>query len=48
MSDVALFVPCYIDQFYPRVGVSAASVLIAFVAGGWFVERSLDLRLMPF
>ncbi|MET0230114.1 MAG: HupE/UreJ family protein [Rhodanobacteraceae bacterium] len=35
-------------RFYPRVGVSAASALIAIVAGGWLVERSLDLRLMPF
>jgi len=35
-------------RFYPRIGVSTASALIAIVAGGWFVERSLDLRLMPF
>jgi L-lactate dehydrogenase complex protein LldE len=25
--DAALFVPCYIDQFYPRVGLAAAEVL---------------------
>ena len=25
--DVALFVPCYIDQFYPRVGLATAEVL---------------------
>ena len=25
--DVALFVPCYVDQFYPRVGLAAAEVL---------------------
>ena len=25
--EVALFVPCYIDQFYPRVGLAAAAVL---------------------
>jgi L-lactate dehydrogenase complex protein LldE len=25
--EVALFVPCYIDQFYPRVGLAAADVL---------------------
>lgn len=36
------------SRFYPRVGVSTASVVIAIVAGGWLIERSLDLRLMPF
>lgn len=36
------------SRLYARVGVSAASVVIAIVAGGWLVERSLDLRLMPF
>src|SRR5919109_1046291 len=25
--DVALFVPCYIDQFYPRVAIAAVEVL---------------------
>src|SRR2546428_764131 len=25
--DAALFVPCYVDQFYPRVGLAAAEVL---------------------
>jgi hypothetical protein len=35
-------------RFYPRVGVSAASAVIAIVAGGWLVERSLDLKIMPF
>ncbi len=25
--DAALFVPCYVDQFYPRVGLAAAAVL---------------------
>jgi L-lactate dehydrogenase complex protein LldE len=25
--DVALFVPCYVDQFYPRVGLATAEVL---------------------
>jgi L-lactate dehydrogenase complex protein LldE len=25
--DVALFVPCYIDQFYPRVGMATAALL---------------------
>ena len=36
------------SRFYPRVGVSAASAAIAVVAGGWLIERSFDLRLMPF
>ena len=25
--DVALFVPCYIDQLYPRVGLATAELL---------------------
>src|SRR3989442_14471040 len=25
--DVALFLPCYVDQFYPRVGLATAEVL---------------------
>jgi L-lactate dehydrogenase complex protein LldE len=25
--DVALFVPCYVDQFYPQVGIATAEVL---------------------
>ena len=25
--DVALFVPCYVDQLYPRVGLSTAALL---------------------
>src|SRR5256712_13167682 len=25
--DVALFVPCYVDQFYPRVGLATAEIL---------------------
>src|SRR2546428_692545 len=25
--DVALFIPCYVDQFYPRVGLATAEVL---------------------
>jgi L-lactate dehydrogenase complex protein LldE len=25
--DVALFVPCYVDQFYPQVGLSTAALL---------------------
>src|SRR6266478_8707371 len=25
--DVALFIPCYVDQFYPRVGLATAEIL---------------------
>jgi len=28
--EVALFVPCYVDQFYPRVGLATAEVLERF------------------
>jgi L-lactate dehydrogenase complex protein LldE len=27
LVDVALFVPCYVDQFYPQVGIASAEVL---------------------
>jgi len=33
---------------YPRVGLTSASALIAILSGGWLIERSLDLRLLPF
>jgi hypothetical protein len=33
---------------YPRLGMTAASAVIALFAGGWLIERSLDLKLMPF
>ncbi|HEY6895184.1 MAG TPA: HupE/UreJ family protein, partial [Rhodanobacteraceae bacterium] len=33
---------------YPRFGMTAASAVIALFAGGWLIERSLDLKLMPF
>ena len=35
-------------RLYPRAGLTAASAVIALLAGGWLIERSLDLRLMPF
>jgi len=28
--EVALFVPCYVDQFYPRVGLASAALLERF------------------
>ena len=30
---VGLFIPCYIDQFYPRVGVATLRLLEHFHAG---------------
>ena len=27
MSSVALFVPCYVDQFFPQVAIAALTVL---------------------
>lgn len=35
-------------RLYPRFVMTAASAVIALFAGGWLIERSLDLRLMPF
>jgi hypothetical protein len=35
-------------RLYPRFGMVAASAVIALFAGGWLIERSLDVRLMPF
>jgi hypothetical protein len=36
------------SRFYPRAGIATASGVIALFAGGWLIERSFDLRLMPF
>lgn len=33
---------------YQRVALQGGSVLIAIIAFGWFAERSLDFKLMPF
>ncbi|HWL84669.1 MAG TPA: (Fe-S)-binding protein, partial [Polyangiaceae bacterium] len=38
MIDVALFVPCYIDQFYPQVGWAALELLERFGARVEFPE----------
>jgi hypothetical protein len=35
-------------RMYPRVGLASASALIALLSGGWLIERSFDLRLLPF
>jgi len=33
---------------YPRLGVICASAVIALLSSGWLIERSLDVRLLPF
>ncbi len=33
---------------YPRVVLAGGSILIAFIASGWLLERSLDFQFMPF
>jgi hypothetical protein len=33
---------------YPRAGLASASAVIALLSSGWLIERSLDLRLLPF
>lgn len=33
---------------YPRVVLAGGSMLIAFIASGWLLERSLDFQFMPF
>lgn len=35
-------------RMYPRIGLASASALIALLSGGWLIERSFDLRLLPF
>lgn len=30
MTKVALFIPCYVDQFYPQVGMATVAVLEHF------------------
>jgi hypothetical protein len=35
-------------RMYPRMGLASASALIALLSGGWLIERSFDLRLLPF
>ena len=36
------------SQAYTRIALGAGSVLIVMIALGWFLERSLNLTLMPF
>jgi HupE / UreJ protein len=33
---------------YPRIVLAGGSMLIAFIASGWLLERSLDFQFMPF
>jgi len=33
---------------YPRTGLASASAVIGVLSTGWLIERSLDLRLLPF
>ena len=33
---------------YMRIVLGAGSVVIAVIASGWLLERSLNLKLMPF
>ncbi|HEV7490937.1 MAG TPA: HupE/UreJ family protein, partial [Rhodanobacteraceae bacterium] len=33
---------------YPRMGLASASAVIALLSSGWLIERSLDVRLLPF
>ena len=35
-------------RMYPRMGLASASVVIALLSSGWLIERSLDVRLLPF
>ena len=49
---VAILVPlAYVSRAswaYTRVVLGAGSVVIAMISLGWFLERSLNLKLMPF
>lgn len=52
LTLVALFLPLAYAMrrswCYQRVAVIGGSILILGVASGWLVERSLDLKFMPF
>ena len=52
LTLVALFLPIAYAMrrswCYQRLAVLGGSTLILGVAGGWLVERSLDLKFMPF
>ena len=49
---VAILVPlAYVSRaswVYTRIALGAGSAVIAAISLGWFLERSLNLRLMPF
>ncbi|MEM7355893.1 MAG: HupE/UreJ family protein [Acidobacteriota bacterium] len=51
LAIVLLFLPIAFllreSWFYRRVVFATGSVLVALIAAAWFVERSLDLRLLP-
>ncbi|HKE46642.1 MAG TPA: HupE/UreJ family protein [Rhodanobacteraceae bacterium] len=36
------------SRLYPRVGLATASGVIALLSSGWLIERSFDVRFLPF
>ena len=36
------------SRLYPRAGLATASGVIALLSSGWLIERSLDLKFLPF
>ncbi|MBL9174675.1 MAG: HupE/UreJ family protein [Verrucomicrobiales bacterium] len=52
LAVVALFLPVALwlrsSQLYRTAVLPGASILILLLAGGWMLERALDLRFMPF
>jgi len=41
---IGLFIPCYIDQLFPQVGMATLHVLEKY-AGEWAAERNEDLQI---
>ena len=44
MSEVALFIPCYVDQLYPKVGLATLELLERFGVRAEFPEEQTCCR----
>lgn len=52
LAIVAMFLPGALlmrgTRFYRSTVIPVASILILLISGGWMMERTMDLRFMPF
>lgn len=52
LAIVAMFLPAALlirgTRFYRGTVIPVASILILVIAGGWMIERAMELRFMPF